>query len=226
MSIKINDAPIACMLGAGEFKERSAWISELNSRSLTSIRRSSLSLELTYERGARDDVKELVRREQQCCGFLSFSTREEKSHVTVVISTPERAKEAADHLFDQFIAGHESKVVSETSGEPSPRNQVVKGAAATAALGIAACAACCALPFALPAIGLASFGGATAWISGGQLWLAAAAVTLLVAAWIWVWRMSAKTARKPARATLWGLGAASVITLGAFTWPAIEALVC
>ena len=81
--------------------------------------------------------------------------------------------------------------------------------AAILAVG-AACAACCALPFALPAAALAMGGGGVAWLTrdgAGFAWLGAAAVP---AAWTWVGVRTLRTRRRPARATLYVLGGASV----------------
>jgi hypothetical protein len=68
----IQSAPIACTLGAGDFKDRMRWIREFSAKSLRSHHREGLTLELTYDRCAAADVHEFVRREQACCGFSSL----------------------------------------------------------------------------------------------------------------------------------------------------------
>jgi hypothetical protein len=94
--------PIACTLGAGDFKSRLAWIAKLNHASLRDHRQRDLRLELVYVPEARELVHEMVRREQACCAFLSFEVVEEQDTVRVVVSAPEAAREAADALFEPF----------------------------------------------------------------------------------------------------------------------------
>jgi hypothetical protein len=96
--------PIACALGAADFKVRVGRIRELSAKSLRSHRRDELMLELTYDRCAAADVHELVRREQMCCGFLRFGVRESADAVHLTITAPPAAQGAADELFAHFVA--------------------------------------------------------------------------------------------------------------------------
>jgi hypothetical protein len=95
-------APIACTLEAGSFKERLAWIADLNRRALLSSRRDDLRLELTYAPHAVEDVRELVRGEQQCCAFLDFDLRADSDAVRLVVTAPEAARGAAELVFEPF----------------------------------------------------------------------------------------------------------------------------
>jgi hypothetical protein len=52
--------------------------------------------------------KRMVRREQDCCAFLTFELREESRGILVTISAPEQARVAAEAMFDQFIAPAEA----------------------------------------------------------------------------------------------------------------------
>ncbi|ODT81448.1 MAG: hypothetical protein ABS76_11415 [Pelagibacterium sp. SCN 64-44] len=96
--------PIACTLDTGSFKERLAWIADLNARSLTSSRRADLALTLEYRTEALDDIRELVRGEQACCAFLDFDLDERADRLLLTITAPEAARDAADMLFEQFCA--------------------------------------------------------------------------------------------------------------------------
>lgn len=96
--------PIACTLDTGSFKDRLAWIADLNARALTTSRRRDLALVLEYRRGALDDIKKLVRGEQACCAFLEFTLDERDDKLVLTITAPEAAREAADILFEQFEA--------------------------------------------------------------------------------------------------------------------------
>jgi hypothetical protein len=95
-------APIACMLRAGDFKQRLAWIADLNRLSLISARREDLRLELRYVPRAQEAVRELVRRERECCAFLDFDLRIEDDAVRLVVTAPETAREAVDLVFEPF----------------------------------------------------------------------------------------------------------------------------
>lgn len=95
-------APIACVLDAGDFKARLAWIADLNRRALRESRRDDLRLELTYTADALEDVHELMRREQQCCAFLDFDLRADRDAIRLVVTAPETAREAAELVFEPF----------------------------------------------------------------------------------------------------------------------------
>lgn len=58
--------------------------------------------------------------------------------------------------------------------------------AITAATGAVACAACCVLPLAMPAVAFAGFGSMLAMLSGASIWITALAVIAVTVAWIWV----------------------------------------
>ncbi|MHA7882068.1 hypothetical protein [Nitratireductor rhodophyticola] len=98
-------APIACTLEAGEFGKRLDWIAELNRAALHDAERKGSKLILTYRREHVDRVREMVRQEQQCCGFLGFDLREEEGRVTLVIRAPEGAADAFDTIFEPFLTG-------------------------------------------------------------------------------------------------------------------------
>ena len=97
-------APIACTLAPGAFQDRLAWIAELTRDALRHHERRDLTLVLVYDPSALDRVRELVRREQTCCAFLTFDLREETHETRLTITAPGRARIAADMLFDQFVA--------------------------------------------------------------------------------------------------------------------------
>jgi hypothetical protein len=98
-----GEAPITCTLQAGDYKERLAWIAELGSDGLLDVSRDDLRLELKYAASVADRVSEMVRKEQQCCAFLTFDLSEVDEGVRLTITAPERAREVADALFEQFL---------------------------------------------------------------------------------------------------------------------------
>jgi hypothetical protein len=97
-------APIACSLAAGHLKHRVEWIARLNARALRGQRRDGLTLHLTYDCLAAIDVREFVRRERACCGFLRFEVEETAEAIRLTIAAPPEASQVADELFAYFVA--------------------------------------------------------------------------------------------------------------------------
>lgn len=96
------EAAIACTLQADDFNGRTAWIRGIAERHLKKSMRSPLTLYLVYGPEAADDVREMVRKEQECCAFLRFDLSVANDAVHLLITAPEAAREAADMLFDHF----------------------------------------------------------------------------------------------------------------------------
>jgi hypothetical protein len=105
----VESAPIACALTPGDYKARLAWINELAADSLLSHERRDLELELVYATEAAQRVREMVRKEQDCCAFLSFELDEQPSQVRLTIKVPERARQAADTLLGQYLPAAEAR---------------------------------------------------------------------------------------------------------------------
>ena len=101
----MNETPIACTLSAGDLKARLASIDALNRAALRAHRREDLLLELTYAATAAAAVREMVRREEECCAFLDFNVVEDDDAVRVVITASEAARIAFESLFEQFGSG-------------------------------------------------------------------------------------------------------------------------
>lgn len=100
-----------------------------------------------------------------------------------------------------------------------------RGAALTVAAGAVACGVCCVLPFALPAVALASAGGIIAWLGGVQFWATVFAATIVAGAWIWIVVQSVSTKAKPARSTIYMMGIATTVLLLALLWSRVEPLI-
>jgi len=105
-------APIACTLGPGDFRQRLAWIADLNRDALHAEHRDGLRLELTYAPAALDRVREMVAPEQDCCAFLTFELQQEADTVRLVIVAPEDARDALDAVFEPFQAREPATVCS------------------------------------------------------------------------------------------------------------------
>lgn len=235
--IPVEQPPIACTLTSGDFKDRLAWVADLNSTALLSHQRHDLRLELVYAAGAAERVRELVRREQKCCAFLSFTIREGQDAVRLSVEAPERAREAADLLFEQF---HSTSLLSTSpaggacacapgaadqsaaGGRARGGSRVMNVAAASSATAALACGVCCVLPFALPAVALTSAGGVIAAFAGVYWWALGLAVAAVAAGWLWVGWQSARARIKPARSTLYSMISATLVLCVALSWSFAE----
>jgi hypothetical protein len=107
---------------------------------------------------------------------------------------------------------------------PATPDSKVVGAAAMSGLAAVACAACCVLPFTLPAVLLASFGGAIAVLDHAHVWVTRGAIGAVICAWGWLIFQIARTRQKPTRSTAITMAVATVLTLTAASWPLIEPL--
>jgi hypothetical protein len=96
-------SPIACTLQGGSYQERLAWIAELARDGLRGVSREDLRLELRYAPDVASRVREMLGKEQECCAFLNFELTETGEDVRLTITAPERAREVADALFEQFV---------------------------------------------------------------------------------------------------------------------------
>ena len=85
-----NNAPIACTLVGTDYAERLAWIASLNRDGLLSHERHEAALELRYASTVRHRVRELVRKEAECCAFLTFALDESRGDVRLTITVPAR----------------------------------------------------------------------------------------------------------------------------------------
>jgi hypothetical protein len=95
--------PIACTLQPGSYRERLAWIAALARDGLREVSRGDLRLELRYAPDVTAWVREMVGKEQECCGFLRFELTETADDVRLTITAPERARDVVDALFEQFV---------------------------------------------------------------------------------------------------------------------------
>lgn len=92
----------------------------------------------------------------------------------------------------------------------------------TSSGALLACSACCVLPLALPAVALAVGATTLAWMEAAHGWLTLVALLMLVTAWGLVWRQTTRTGRGTAKATVYILTSATVLTGIALAWSWIE----
>lgn len=111
-----DHAPIACTLYGRSYQERLKWLADLARDGLRSHSRRDLVLDLRYTPEVADRVRDLVRMEGDCCAFLDFELTETSDEVRLTITAPERAREVASELFDEFVS-------TSTSAESAPSNR-------------------------------------------------------------------------------------------------------
>ena len=97
------DLPIACSLTGSSFEARIAEIAQLMRDGLRGFERRDLILDLRFAPEVSSRVREMTQKEQACCGFLDFSIHESPDEIRLTITAPERARDVADALFDQFL---------------------------------------------------------------------------------------------------------------------------
>lgn len=238
--------PIACTLSAGDYRDRIASIADLNRDALRGHHRDDLRLELAYEPAARQRVREMVRREQECCAFLSFELHEDDDGVRVAIIAPDDAREAASALFEEFTTRTSSRTpcaCGAAGQRPQPdgialphveiaadraidRNDHAGRRVGVAAMAIAtgalACGVVCLLRVLLPAVALTAAGSLLGWFAGVHAWFTGAALLAVGAGWLWVWRRRTRTKCRPARSTLFTMAIATAILGLALAWPSVE----
>ncbi len=110
-----------------------------------------------------------------------------------------------------------SPIAGERAGRV-PGGRIVVATAAATATGALACAACCVLPFAFPAIAMAGAGSIIAWLVGAQGWMMDLALIAFAGGWIWVGWQSLRHKARRATSTLGAMGAASLLVALAAPW--------
>jgi hypothetical protein len=113
--------PIACTLQSGSYQKRRAWIEALARDGLRGVSREDLRIELRYALDVATRVREMVAAEQECCGFLSFELTETEEDVRLTITAPDRARDVADVLFEQFVPAGVSAVSQRAARQHTQR---------------------------------------------------------------------------------------------------------
>ena len=107
-------------------------------------------------------------------------------------------------------------------GQAVKKGRATAAAMATAAL---ACGVCCVVSIALPGVAVGGFGAALAWLGGAHAAVTAIAAVFVVGGWLLVLRDASRRKGRPAAATLWLMGIASLVLATAMAWPRLESAV-
>src|SRR5262245_32205493 len=84
--------PIAGTLSGAAMQQRLQEIEQLARDALVERQRRPGGVRLSYRRNAEAAVRQLVRRERQCCAFLTFEIGVDEEHVRVDITAPPEAE--------------------------------------------------------------------------------------------------------------------------------------
>lgn len=88
--------------------------------------------------------------------------------------------------------------------------------------GALACAACCVLPIAFPAIAVAFGGALLAWIDVATKAMFVAALVSVLGAWAWIAYRARSSGKRPAQATVVMMSAATAVLLAGLAFPLYE----
>jgi hypothetical protein len=95
-----NHLAIECSLSPGEYAERLRDFRRLFAASLRDSRREPARLHLTLNPSTarEEDVRALLRREQECCPFFNFTVELTGDALCIQAEVPEGAEECLDDL--------------------------------------------------------------------------------------------------------------------------------
>ena len=90
---------IACSLSAEDQGERRSEAAALMERSLLAREPLEGGVRLRLRGDSESRLRDLIRREQECCPFFRFSFRDEGSELVLDATAPAEARELLDELF-------------------------------------------------------------------------------------------------------------------------------
>jgi hypothetical protein len=96
-----NGVPIACSLGAGELRERQTEMRALAARALVGSERTAAGAVLRFRASSPEvdaAVRDLARREKECCPFFEFAIEATAETVRLEVSAPAEAGPVLDAL--------------------------------------------------------------------------------------------------------------------------------
>ena len=161
------EAPVACSLDGPGMADRLAEFRELFADALVGRDRTTEGIRFRFRasEAIESRVRDLARRENECCPFFTFTITVAGGEVLWDASVPADARPVLDDLYRL------PETLGATAPTPSNRRKV-----ATTGIAAVLCALACALP--------AFVGAALLW--GGM----AVAVVGVVLAALWLWRRS------------------------------------
>jgi hypothetical protein len=110
------------------FRERLAWIAALTRDALRSYDRNHPVLHLRYAPEAASRVREMVRKEQACCSFLTFEIHEDPDQVWLTIRAPEAARASVDTYLNRSLPHDAGPPPLPTTLWPAPPTLIFQSA--------------------------------------------------------------------------------------------------
>jgi hypothetical protein len=167
-------------------------------------------------------VEEFVRRESECCAFLTFEVARHDEEIILTITAPLDAEAILDDVFAPFEQGNVCSCANEgNSACTSPRKPRKRLALAAAGLSTLAltCGVCCVVPFLAPAAAAGVIGSALSFTAGFHgIATILAAIAVMLAWGALVLRRDAPIRSGELVVTI----AATVLLLAALSWSHIE----
>lgn len=96
-------APIACTRTPNEFADRAARLSQLADDALLAHRIHGGTAHLLYRLEAKEAVEQMVRQEQECCGFLRLEMVETVHGIEVNVIAPLEDRDDAAALLAHML---------------------------------------------------------------------------------------------------------------------------
>ena len=115
-----------------------------------------------------------------------------------------------------------SKAGLEASESPGIMDKAAPRTALATSGGAMACAACCVLPVAFPAIALAGGGAVLIWIDAATKVMFVAALLSVIGAWGWVIYRARSTGKRTAKATRLMMQVATAVLALGLAFPVYE----
>ena len=99
----MNESPtLACSLSQDEQAERGRQLRELARRALAAREREQSAVVLTYRPApeVEEALRDLIRREAECCPFLDFELVPDERELSLRVSAPPGAEGMLDLIYD------------------------------------------------------------------------------------------------------------------------------
>lgn len=101
--LPLHDAGASCSLDEHDAKQRNAEFADVVARGLRHRERpSDYRVRLVFEnrQGLGDDIRQLARRESQCCGFFSFDLDTTGENIVLQVTAPPDKFAYLDALYE------------------------------------------------------------------------------------------------------------------------------
>lgn len=99
----LTHQPLICALSGPEMALQQEEITRFLNESLLEYRRDGQILELRFPANVEEQVRNMIRLEQECCSFLLFDIRKQGNQVLATIIVPEAIRDSTEEIFREFL---------------------------------------------------------------------------------------------------------------------------